>query len=187
MKLLRGVGGVVALGLAACQGPAGPVGPAGPPGAAAGGGATVYSGSAGYQPKFWFACDVALNLMGTDTLETGLGYSVTLFSNHDAQVNCYAELGIQQSGSASNYYPSITNGAMGGTCIASYDLHPDDNNVSGAWDFEVTDVAVVSTYHDRGDVSDGMVYTFVDADCTAARMDSTGTWIETTVSALLKQ
>jgi hypothetical protein len=132
----------------------------------------------------WLGCNAGLDLVTGNGNETNLHYSVTLYSNGDVEVGCNADLGTAQNGAGYQYYPSTTTGSSTGGCFAAYDLNS-GGTVAGLWYFKVsTGSKLVATYQDEGDSHNGTTYTFKDADCNAYATDSSGEWVQSTLSTL---
>jgi hypothetical protein len=198
------------------RGATGPQGPAGPPGKdapAAGSGMIVSAVSASssaagaiamppsaadYRPLFWVSCVAALDLIAPSSnggiqpgqdggKETGLSYNVTLYTNHDVQVDCMSAAG-SDSGSGGGFYPGVTMGAETGVCLASTDLPPfppPPGNV-GFWDFQIgKGIGPSATYMDAdpGHPLNGFTHTFDDSECKAWVLGEDLEWTEVTLAA----
>src|SRR5689334_17374696 len=115
------------------RGEPGPAGDAGPPGDAP-------DAQSEYRPLLWIACSVAKDFVdssgvkGTDGIrETLLTYTMTGFTNGDAEVDCRGEAGPNE-GSGGDYFAHGTEGAALGSCQATTDYPPLDGN-EGFWAF----------------------------------------------------
>lgn len=164
------------------------MGERGPAGAAAGSGASV-----AYRPHYWVGCATALDLIspsssgsvrGTDGIaESGLNYSVIIYSNHDVDATCGAGLGAAQSDGLAQYYPSNIPGAKTGFCAASID-YPPIGMVAGFWDFEIDDNGPHATYVDPDNPLglNGFSYRFTQNECNANVLGNDATWTKVTLA-----
>lgn len=162
------------------QGERGPTGLQGAPGKDAAG--------SGYRPTFWVGCTRTLDLInssgpGTDGLnETALSYTWILYSNHDVDASCTAELGSAQAGSSTTYFPATRVGAANGGCVATSDYPPIQTTV-GLWDFTTTATGPQAKYVDEpGHWLNGRVIVFVENDCSVQQMDASGIWKDAALS-----
>lgn len=144
----------------------------------------------GYRPMFWVGCTRVLDLInssgpGTDGLnETALSYTWILYSNHDVDASCTAELGSAQAGSSTTYFPATRVGAANGGCVASSDYPPiQTTGEAGFWNFTTTTTGPQAQYKD--DAShwlNGRVIVFVENDCAVQTMDASGVWKDAALS-----
>jgi len=173
------------------QGAQGPTGRVGPPGADAqlpeGYGAGGAPAAADYRPTAWFNCAAGLDLIGTDgSKETLLFYQLTVFSNRDTEASCKVGMGSAVQGAGNVYYPSQATGSLTGSCVASGDFPPTDDNQVGVWEFLVprggggpralySDIASHPLH--------GYTYVYKDGDCTVMKVGADGNWSTVTLTA----
>lgn len=186
MCLLTGCAGADGVqGLDGIRGPVGPMGERGQVGPA----------GSGYRPVYWVSCGVSLDLLrlgaagaerGADgTLETSLNYTLLVYSNGDAEVQCTAAIGSAQNGSTTMYYPSPTKGASNGVCIAVADIAAGPNTEAGYWSFDVaTASGPRAGYNDPDNPLgfNGYSYKYGESDCKAQMMSETGKWTLVTLA-----
>ncbi len=176
------------------RGPAGDAGVEGPPGpqgdAAIGG---------WYYPIAWFACGGSYDLVDADQLidspdvigedgveETGLSYTITLFSTGDVDVQCTAGLGRAESAAGAAYFPGDRAGAGDASCLAGVDYPPFGSTV-GFWSFAIDGDGPSATYldPDPGHPLDAEAVAFDDGDCTVLVTDESGAWEESSLAEVL--
>lgn len=137
---------------------------------------------AGFYPELWFGCGKILDLiaagggLGQDgTEETALSYTVTRFSNGDADVSCQASLGSSESAAGGGYLPQPTNGAAIAGCRAGVDMPPSDGT-AGRWEFASSGGPSVAYNDAAGHPLRGMAFTYVAAECTVLLGSVDGAW-----------
>lgn len=179
------------MGAMGLRGAEGPRGPSGSPGTAASSG----GGGSSYRPSSFVGCAATLDLLdgampGQDQQPDSIvQYSITVYSNDDVEVRCFALLGSVESPQFSAYYPSITMGAATAACevTADYPPYPGSGGIPGYWHLQLTNGVPSATYVDN-DVNhplDGQGFTFVDNDCSAFVMDLGGMWYASTLAEAL--
>lgn len=192
---------LIAICLAACMGEQGPRGldgregergPIGPQG-------VPYdkseAGPATYRPLAWVGCTASLDLISLSAMalgqdgvtETGLSYTITVFSNGDADVNCESSIGSADSGSGGRYFPSTLAGAQDGSCQSKSD-YPPVGAVAGYWDSRIEKGGPQATYTDEpGHPLGAYLYAYTDSDCTALRLDDEDEWVRINLASAFSQ
>lgn len=141
-------------------------------------------------PRKWFSCVAALDIVRDDAnaKETYFHYTLTRFTNSDANITCEAALGLElrQSGSSSVYLPSATAGADAGLCTATLDMPPvpvSGSSDAGFWMFSADKRGPVAEYMDAdpGHPLDGAMYRFGENDCSVLACDRDGQWQESSL------
>lgn len=190
--------------LASCYGPAGPPGPEGKQGPRGVEGITGKDGQqgppgkdgGGYRPVYWVGCSATLDLIRVGTAgveraqdglqETALYYTLLVYTNGDAEVECTAAIGSAQNGSSSRYYPSSTKGAQTGACVADADFPGGPDLENGLWMFDVDAAAACprAAYSDPDNPLglNGYSYKYSESDCHAQMMSDAGKWTSVTLA-----
>ena len=185
----RGPSGVIGpRGPEGLQGPVGGQGPAGPPGKD---GMLPEGGT--YRPRYWVSCNASLDLISFNSTgqpqrladgmsETLLVYNVLLYTNGDVEVSCTAGIGSAQSGTISDYFPAVTNGASTGLCIAPAD-YPPFGTQAGFWQLQ-TSSGPHAQYMDADNPLglNGFSHSFTESECNSDVLGDDGKWTHVTLS-----
>lgn len=145
--------------------------------------------STAYQPLGSVACNAALDLVGADRVnETGLRYTVTIFSNGDMLTDCNAGLGGLESSADSNYFPATSMGATNGACVVSLDYPFPDSRTVGFWMFtmDMDDGPQAEYMDDAAHPLDGARYVFFENDCAVRAYDGER-WRDWSLGELLRR
>jgi hypothetical protein len=145
-----------------------------------------------YRPVFWVSCDAKLDIIRAGAsgperapdgmAETGLEYTVVVYSNADLEVQCGANIGSAQSGASSEYYPAITKGASTGVCLVNADFPP--GPVVGYWSFAIEAALPHAAYVDPDNPLglNGYSYSFSETDCHADMLGDNAKWTQVTLA-----